>query len=201
MLFIVLGLLAGVAVTAGPLAFLQRPVAAVTDALMRYGSSAAERVLVELAAVPQSAPVIALISPLLGILLPGCITLLLVTAIRASGAIRRFLSALTVIVAAASFFVLPFSDAVLILVVALALSALAGFLTGAAVQLPLTVIATCLAVSTSSALLDDSDGRLTEAVTQFSAAMGTGDPSMWRFALLVTALFPFAASLWMLIKD
>ena len=201
MLFIAIGLVLGVAVTVGPLAFLRTPIGAVTDALMTYGAVAAERVLIEIASVPETAPVVALVSPLVAILLPGCITLLLVAGIRASSVLRRFFSALAVCVAAVSFFFLPFSDAILILVAALALSALTGLLTGAVVQLPLTVVATSLAVSTSSALLSRADTRLVTAVEEFSAAVGAGDPSVWRVALLATALFPFAAALWMLVKD
>jgi hypothetical protein len=201
MLFIAIGLILGVAVTAGPLAFLRAPIGAITDALMAYGAAAAERILVEIASVPETGPVVGLLSPLVAILLPGCITLLLVAAIRASSALRRFLSALAVCVAALSFFFLPFSEAILILVVALVLSTLTGLLTGAVVQLPLTVVATSFAVSTSTALLGRTDARFATAVEEFSAAVGAGDPSMWRVALVATALFPFAAALWMLVKD
>jgi hypothetical protein len=201
MLYIALGLVIGVLITTGPIAVLSRPVGAVDDALINYGSTVVERILVEIASLPESAALISVLQPVAGVTLPGFIGLLLAFTIRASVKIRRFLSAISIVGAAASFLVLPFTQAAIVLACALLLGVLTGVLTGIAIQIPLTVILTSLAVSTCTALLRDGDQRLDTAVLEFSAAVGTGGPELWRVVLLATALIPFAGALWVLIKD
>lgn len=187
--------------TRGPLAFLSTPVVAVNDALMRYGQEASTYALSTIGTYPESARVVTLLGPLMAAVLPGFVCILLVVIVKATSKAKKFLTALSVIIGALSFLVLPVGQAAIVLAVTLGFASISGLVSGVAIQIPLVVFATSLGITTVSTLLAGGDTQVASAITAFSDAFGGGDPSLWRAVITATAIAPFFGAAALLVRD
>ncbi len=201
MLFVVLGFLLGVAVIQGPLVVFRPQVEMLCASLVEYGNTAATWALTEIATVDGTSKFVALLGPALGVMMPGIVALVLMTVTTLADQARRFASAVAVLAALAGFLFLDVVTAFIVLALALVLSAVSSFTSGAVLKAPLAVLVMVLAITYTSQLLSGHDPVLAYAVVEFTDAAGVGDPDLWRIALTTLGVFPFVAAIWSVLKD
>lgn len=201
MLFVVAGLVLGLAIAVGPLDFLLPYVGSVNVAVVEYGTKLTERVLREIGTIDEASTVVPLYAPIIGVALPGLVAIAMAYTLRASDKAKRFVTALCVLGAGLGFFVLDIVQAAIVFVVVIILSAVTNLLVGAAVRLPLALAGTVLAVTYGAQLLGGSDAALMQAAVMYHDAAGVGDIDLWRLLLTFTGIMPFGAALWIAVKD
>ena len=145
--WLILGVLAGIAVAAGRLPYLAgagRSLAATTERLVLSG---ANRIVSGAARHGAPRRAVLGIGGVLAVLVPGITALLLIEAARVSLRIRTLISLLIVAVGAASYVYQPHGAATGVLLLALAVAGLAVALTGPVVAFPLSLLAGLIGAS------------------------------------------------------
>lgn len=200
MFFVIVGIAVGLAIAAGPLSGLLGPVDAAVVALVDGGGDLVAALL-GLAPLEDHPKVTATVTAVCAALLPGAVAVALARATRAARKLRQAGAALLVLGAVASFFAVPFPQALALLVAALVVSAIASFATGAALVAPLTAIGTVLTVRHVALLLDRDDPQITTSAETLAAVSGVDALELWILVLSVAALLPFAWAAWAAIRD
>lgn len=201
MVFVALGILAGLAVTVGPWPQLAAPFDHVLDWL---AGTAAEglRSLYSLVAEPASergySGLVAALIAILSVVTPGVIALILALLVDASKMVRNVAATALLVLAGSTVLYLPLWQALLAMTVAFTLVPLLALSTGALIRLPLAALTTVLAVRMVPVLYRGQLPALDDAATTLANAAGVESP-LWRIALIVVGLTPFAAAAWRLL--
>jgi len=192
--WLILGVLAGIAVAAGRLPYLAgagRSLAATTERLVLSG---ANRIVSGAARHGAPRRAVLGIGGVLAVLVPGITALLLIEAARVSLRIRTLISLLIVAVGAASYVYQPHGAATGVLLLALAVAGLAVALTGPVVAFPLSLLAGLIGASFLPTLFARHFAATQNGVDALHVAIydRPGHPLALQIALLVAALLPFA---------
>lgn len=191
MVWKLLGLLLGAAVAAGPLESGRRPAARVSEALFTAGSDLLDAAF-NLASIDPASTLRQVSTLVVGVCIPGITALALVAATNLADDARRVAS--FVLVGGAVLLVFTYGQtAVPAAGLLVAASLLLGVATGLLLVVPVTALATIITAAHARLLLaDDAGSPVGAASVRLAELAGAGDPSMWRLALLATALVPFA---------
>jgi hypothetical protein len=192
--WLILGVIVGIAVAAGRLPYLAgagRSFAASAEHLVLSG---ANRIISGAAKHGAPKRVVLGIGGVLAVLVPGVTALLLIFAARVSLRIRTLISLLIVAVGAASYVYQPHGEATGVLLLALAVAGLAVALTGPVVAFPLSLLAGLIGASFVPPLFSKHFAATQNAVNSLHVAIYNrpGHPLALQVALLVVALIPFA---------
>lgn len=192
--WLIVGVIAGIAVAAGHLPYLAgagRSLAATAERLVLSG---ANRIIS--GAAHHGAPERAVLGAggVLAVLVPGITALLMVVAARASLRIRSVIALLIVAVGAASYVYQPHGEATGVLILALAVAGLAVALTGPLVAFPLALGAGLIGGSFLPTLFAKHFAATQSGVDALHIAIYNrpGQPLALQLILLIVALLPFA---------
>lgn len=200
MLFIVLGVVVGVAVALGPLAFLSAPVDRFVNALVADVEHVLRSGLHGTPYLAHEPRLVTVLSVLIGVLAPGIAALGLAGLARVSVSGRRALSAIALVAGLAGLFVFPAKDSVPVLIGALVVGALASFLTGALVTAPLAGLATIIEVRYGVELWHGKSSAVAAGAHRLAHLVG-GQAPLWSLALTVVALAPLVSAALLSIKQ
>ena len=194
-MFVILGVLAGVAVAIGPLSFLKAAVDGVAVSLVSATASAVSQLLRSAPFLDDHEHLVEVFAVALAVAVPGAVALGLILVARAAATMRRAVTAAALLAACASFAVLPAAQAVLLLVFVLLAGGLAVLVEGAVVAAPLAALATVLTVRFVVLIWTGSSSEVVQGSMRLAELSGTGSASAaWQAALTVVALAPFAAA-------
>ena len=192
--WLIVGVIAGIAVVAGRLPYLAgagRSLAATAERLVLSG---ANRIIS--GAAKRGAPkrVVLGLGGAIAIVIPGITALLMIVAARASLRIRSIIAILIVAVGAASYEYQPHGAATGVLLLALAVAGLAVALTGPLVAFPLALAAGIIGASFLPTLFSDHYAATQRGVSALHQAIFNrpGQPLALQIVLLIVALLPFA---------
>lgn len=192
--WLVIGVIAGIAVAAGRLPYLAGAGRSLAATAERLVLSAANRIVA--AAATQGAPkrVVLGFGGVMAVLVPGVAALLLIIAARVSLRLRSIIAVLIVAVGAASFVYQPHGQASGVLVLALFVAGLAVALTGPVVALPLALVAGLIGASYLPTLFSKHFAATQSSVNAIHTAIYNrpGQPLALQVILLLVALVPFA---------
>lgn len=195
MLAAILGIALGFALYYGPLSLWQSDVSYFASRIVDAASSMSLSFISRLPYADSNPKLVSVLSTVVAVAAPGIIALLLVAAANAAGAVRQFFSGLLLILALASFFFLPFAQAVVVLLITGAVTALlflpAVFLS----RIVLWALATTLAFDHVLLIWSASSPAIVSGTQTLVQVAGFGSTEFWRYALVATALAPFAVSL------
>jgi hypothetical protein len=201
MLWKILGLVLGGAIALGMFDQGSGPAARASEVLFTAGADLFTRSL-DLAGVDPSSTLRQVLVTAVGVCMPGLVVLALTVATRLADAARRMVSACLVLaavglVASYGATALPAAG---VLVAAASLLSLA---TGLILVVPVTALATIIAISHARLLFssESTQGPVAGAATRLSELAGAGDPSIWGLALLVTAAGPLGFAVQALLRD
>lgn len=192
--WLVVGVIAGIAVAAGRLPYLAgagRSLAATAERLVLSG---ADRIISGAAGRGAPKRLVLGIGGVLAVLVPGVTALLLIVAAQVSLRVRSIIAILIVAVGAASYVYQPHGEATGVLVLALALAGLAVALTGPLVAFPLALVAGLIGASFLPTLFSKHFAATQKGVNALHVAIYNrpGQPLGLEILLLVVALLPFA---------
>jgi hypothetical protein len=191
----VLGIAIGFALYYGPLSLWQSDVSYFASRIVEAASTMSVSLISKLPYASSNPKLVAVLSTVVAVAAPGIIALILVSAANAAGAVRQFFSGLLIVLALASFFVLPFTQAFVVLLLTGAVTALlflpAVFIT----RIILWSLATVLAFDHVLLIWSASSPSLAAGTQTLVQIAGFGSTEFWRYALVATALAPFAISL------
>lgn len=191
-LWLVVGVLLGIAVAAGRVPYLAGAGRSLSAAAEHLTLSGASRLIA--AAAHRGAPrrLILGLGGLLAVLVPGVTALALIVAARATLRLRALIALVILAVGAASFAYQPHGDAAGVLVLALALAGLAVSLTGPLVAAPLALGAGLISSEFLPTLFAHRRGVTAGAVDALHVALtgSAGDPGWLQVVLLVVAVIP-----------
>ena len=192
--WLVVGVIAGIAVAAGRLPYLAgagRSLAATAERLVTSGANRIIR-----AAADHGAPkrVVLGIGGVLAVVVPGITALLLIVAARVSLRVRTLIAMLIVAVGAASYVYQPRGQASGVLVLALAVAGLAVALTGPAVAFPLSLLAGLIGAAFLPTLFAKHFAATQNGVDALHVAIYNrhGHPLALQVVLLIVAVLPLA---------
>jgi len=192
--WLVVGVIVGIAVAAGRLPYLAgagRSLAATSERLVLSGANRLIR-----AAAGRGAPrrVVLGVGGVLAVLVPGITSLLLIVAAKVSLRIRTIISILIVAVGAASYVYQPHGQATGVLLLAVAVAGLAVALTGPLVAFPLALLAGLIGASFLPTLFARHFAATQSGVNALHLAIYNrpGNPLALQIVLLIVALLPFA---------
>lgn len=195
-IWLVVGVLLGVAIAAGDVPYFAGAARSLTDDAQRVVGTGGAK-LIALAAdhgAPQRA-VLGLTS-LVAVLIPGVTALLLVVAARTTGRLRRVISLLLGALAIAAFAYQPAGDALGAMVLGLGVAGLAVTLSGPLVMVPLAALAAMIGAKFLPQLLAGTNSLPNAPVSEMHRALFATPGNAWglRVALLVVAAVPFAVA-------
>ena len=192
--WLVVGVIVGIAVAAGRLPYLAGAGRSLAATAERLVLSAANRFVN--AAATHGAPkrVVLGIGGVLAVVVPGITALLLILAAEVSLRIRTLISLLIVAVGAASYAYQPHGQAGGVLLLALAVAGLAVALTGPVVAFPLAILAGLIGASFLPTLFAKHFQATQSGVNALHIAIygRPGQPLALQVALLIVALLPLA---------
>lgn len=200
MIFVILGIAAGLAVSLGPLSDLAGPVDGIAAGLVTAASRVVEGLLARVGDGGQHtlATVVAVV---VGSLMPGLTAWGLVMLARASMGARRAASAAIVVAALLSFLVLPWGAAAGLVVLALVVCALANLVGGTVVTLPLVGIATVISVRYVVLLWRGEASSIGRGAARLAEVSAVHDVGIWQGALSFVAVAMVFLAAWAAIKD
>lgn len=192
--WLVVGVIAGIAVAAGRLPYLAgagRSLAATAERLVLSG---ADRIIASAAGHGAPKRVVLGIGGVIAVLVPGVTALLLIVAARVSLRIRTLIAILIVAIGAASYVYQPHGVAGGELVLALVIAGLAVALTGALVAFPLALAAGLIGATYVPTLFSKHFAATQAAVDAVHRAIygRPGQPFALQIVLLIVALLPMA---------
>jgi hypothetical protein len=193
-IWLILGVLAGIAIGIGKLAYFAGAATSLSDTAQRVVGGAGLTVIHSAARHGVSRRVVEGLTAVLVVLVPGVTALILVLAARATLWLRVLIGLVLAALGVAAFFYLPHGMAAGVAAMALAAAAIAVVATGPLVAAPLAALAALIAtvflprvLAASSRLPDAPVSALHQAV--FTHA---GSPLWLRIVVLVLAALPFA---------
>jgi len=192
MIFFFLGIAVGVAASLGYVPVLAHVIDRATTTAVTFGTNLTTTGVHHLSANHPS--LASALGVCLGVALPGLLCLVLVVAAKFGVVLRRAAGGLLVVAGVAGFFFLPHQQAILVLGVSAALSALFMFTTGMFIVAPLGAIAGALAVSSVRVLLSGKDQAVNAGIATLTKLSGVNDPQVWKVTLVVLAWSGFVAA-------
>lgn len=192
--WLVIGVIAGIAVAAGRLPYLAgagRSLAATSERLVLSG---AHRIITGAAGHGAPQRVVLGIGGVLAVVVPGLTALLLILAAKVSLRLRTLIALLIVAIGAASYAYQPHGQAGGVLLLALAVAGLAVALTGPLVALPLALLAGLIGASYLPTLFAKHFAATQSGVNALHQAIygRPGQPLALQVVLLIVAVVPFA---------
>jgi hypothetical protein len=194
--WLIVGVVAGVAIAIGHLDYLAGAARTLADTAERLVGSGASRLIQRLATTGASRRVVLGLTGAVAVLVPGLTAFLLIAAARGSLRLRAVIALLVLALAAATYVYPPGGQATGVLFLVLVVAAVAVAFTGPLVAAPLAALAGLIAGEFLPGLVQS--GRV---VTQGSvsdlhqAIFGRpGTPVLLQLAVLLLALIPFAAA-------
>lgn len=192
--WLVVGVVAGIAVAAGRLPYLAGAGRSLAATAERLVISASNRIIS--GAADHGAPkrVVLGIGGVLAVLVPGVTALLLILAAKLSLRVRTIIAILIVAVGAASYVYQPHGEASGVLVLALVVAGLAVALTGPVVAFPLALLAGLIGAAYLPTLFADNFAATQRGVNALHVAIYNrpGQPLALQIVLLIVAVVPFA---------
>lgn len=201
-MFVMIGVLVGLAVAFGPLSFLQSLFDRVAEGLV---TGTAELFTALLAAVPYTADhpdMVEVISVAVAVTVPGAVALGVIMIARGAATMRRAVTAVALVAALASFAVLPAATALTLVAFVAVAGVLAVFVEGAVIGAPLAALATLLSVRFVTLLWRGEASEVFAAAETLAELSGTPSAlGAWRVALTVVAAAPFVAAARVVLRD
>lgn len=195
-LWIVLGILAGVAVGLGKVPYLAGAATSWAETAERAVRALGLSVIHRAARGGAAKRAVEGLSGLFALLLPGLTALLLLAAGRAALALRAVACLLVAALGVGAFFYLPGGRAGGVLALALAVSALILLATGPLLVAPLAALAALIGTVYLPRLLSGPHGPMNAPISRLHEALfaSTGSPLWLQVVALVVAALPFAGA-------
>jgi hypothetical protein len=192
--WLILGVIVGIAVAAGRLPYLAGAGRSLAATAERLVLSLANRVISGAAKHGAPKRVILGIGGVLAVAIPGVTALLMIVAAKTSLRIRTLIAVAVVAVGAASYVYQPHGEASGVLVLALIVAGLAVALTGPLVAFPLALGAGLIGASFLPTLLAKHFAATQSGVNALHVAIYNrpGTPVTLQVILLIVAVVPFA---------
>lgn len=194
MIWILVGLVLGIAIGMGRLAELGTIFDSLIISLVEYVDGALQHLVGLLReSLPFTGPLDGL-ALALSVTAPGWLVALLVVLIRVGEVGRKIVAASLVVFAVLSFAVLPLFAAVALVVIALIVASASRLLTGPALTTPLVTLATLTAYRYTALMIDAEDPVLTAAGAKLVVLIPGLQPSLAELVLAFLAIAPFVAA-------
>jgi hypothetical protein len=193
-IWIVVGVVAGVAIGLGKLAYFEGAATSLCDTALRVVDTGGLTLIHSAANHGAPRRIVEGLAAVLSVLLPGATAVLLILAARATLRLRQLIGLLLAALGTAAFFYLPGGTAVGVAVLTLLAAGLVVVVTGPFVVAPLVALATLLATVFLPRLADSQGTLLSAPITDLHQALfSTGGSPFWlRMVVLVLAALPFA---------
>jgi len=194
-LWVIVGVLVGIAVGLGKLAYLAGAASSLSGTALKLVGTGGLSLIH--AAATHGAPrrVVEGIAAVVAVLVPGATTLLLVVAARVSLVLRSLVAVLVVALGAVSFAYLPRGEALGVLLLTLVVAALALFATGPLIAAPLAGLGALIATVYLPLLISSRRLLPTGPVNELhEALLGSAGAPLWLAVLLL--LVALAPVLW-----
>lgn len=191
-----LGIIIGLAVAAGPLALYRSDVSLLSERMITAADKLAQGFIQKLPYASENPKVVTVLSVALAVATPGAVALFLVVAARAATGVRRAASGALVVGAALSFFVLPGTSALVLVLFALTVSAFLISPTVFIAKVVLWGFATIIAVDHIHSLWQGTAPTIQNGTQTLVELTGFSTAEFWKFALIIVGVspFPIAAS-------
>jgi len=193
-LWVVLGVVAGVAIGLGRLVYFDGAAISLCDTTLRIVDTAGLTMIHYAARYGAPRRVVLGLAAVLAIVLPGITALLLVVAARTTMRLRQIIGILLAALGVAAFFYLPAGTAVGVAALALLAAAFVVAATGPLVVVPLAALAALIATVFLPRLVLGHDSRLSAPISTLHQALfvTVGSPLWLRIAAAALAAIPFA---------
>jgi hypothetical protein len=194
--WLIVGVLAGVAIAIGHLAFLAGAARTFAETAERLVGSGAARLVHDFAGTGAPRRAVLGLSGVVAVVVPGVTALLLIVAARSSLRLRAVIALLVLALGVASYLYHPGGQATGVLVLALVVAAIAVAFTGPLVAAPLAALAGLIAAEFLPGLVQSSRVVTQRSVNDLHQALFArpGTPALLQLAVLLIALIPFAAA-------
>ena len=200
MFIAILGILLGVAVCAGPLIAYNAEITGFVDRIAVAAADVATRLIDKIPGAADNPKVVTLFATLIAVCAPGLLAIALTWSAQAVISARRFIGAMIMLAAIASFFVLPAPQALGLVVGALVINVMLLIPVAALSRIVLWCLATVLAFGHVRGLWTGTDPVIGEGVAALSSLSDMNTPELWKFALISVALAPFVAAFWAIFR-
>jgi len=200
--WVVVGVVAGIAIGVGRLAYFEGAAVSLCDTILRVVDTAGLTLIHDAAKYGAPRRVVLGLTAALAVVLPGVAALLLVVAARATMRLRRIIGLLIAALGIAAFFYLPGGTAVGVAALALLAAALVVAVTGPLVVAPLAALAALIATVFLPRLLLGKDRRLSVPIADLHQALFStiGSPYWLRIAVVVLAAVPFGLACRLIVR-
>lgn len=193
MLYVIVGLVVGLAIALGPLGFLQSPFDSLAGFFVGATADLLAATLGELGELSNTTQLVTVLSVVLSTVIPGVVALGLVLLSRAAKKVRQNVSVIVVALALVSFMFVPWEVSLGLTVVALVFGVASSLASGVLVVLPLVALATILGVRYGVLLWNGESPEVAQGAQTLAALIGDPDGTIpWKLALTVVGLAPFA---------
>jgi hypothetical protein len=194
--WLVAGALLGIAIGLGHAPFLAGAARSLADTAQHLVSDGGNRLISATASSGAPRRVVLALSAVVGVLLPGVASLLLVVAARGTLRVRAAVGLAVVALGAAAYFYQPKGVATGEIVLALVVAGLAVTLSGPLVAAPLTALAALIATGLLAQVVSGRASPATSNVEALHEAIfgDPGTPELLRLLLLVVALVPLVVA-------
>jgi hypothetical protein len=192
--WLILGVIVGIAIGVGHLAYFAGAATSLSDTAQRVVGTVGLTLIHSAAKHGSPRRVVEGFAALLAVLVPGATALLLVVAARCTLHLRWAISLLLVALGVAAFFYLPHGPAFGVAVLALGAAGIAVAATGPIVAAPLAALAAMIATLFLPRLLATHSTLPNAPVTALHQALfaSAGSPVWLRIVVLAGAVLPFA---------
>jgi hypothetical protein len=195
--WMIVGVVAGVAVSVGHLPYLAGAARSLANTAQRLVASGGHHLITEVASHGAPQRVVLGSSAVVALLVPGATALLLVVAAKGTLRLRRIVALILVALGAATFFYQPHGSALGALVLAFAAAGIAVALSGPVLVAPLCALAGLIGGEYLPHLLSRHPTVPHAVVSELHQALlsNPGAPAWLRVAALVVAVAPFAVGI------
>ena len=202
-IWLILGVVVGLAVSAGKLPFVAGAARSLADSAQSIIGSAGHKLINAVAKRGGPRRAVEAVQSVLAILVPGATALLLIVAARATIVLRRIVAVLLVVVGFAAYAYQPGGVATGAVVLAIAVAAAAVMVTGPLVLAPLAALAGLIGGEFLPRLLERHSTLPNAPVAALHQALfnSTGNPVALRIVVLVLAVVPFALAARLVVLD
>lgn len=190
-----IGIALGFALYYGPLSLWKSDVSYFAARIVDAASTMSQSLVSKLPYADSNPKLVSVLSTVIAVTAPGLVALILVAGANAAGAVRQFFSGVLIFLALASFLFLPFTQALVVLLLTGAVTALLFIPAVFIARIILWALATALAFDHVLLIWSASSPALEAGTQTLAQVTGFGSTEFWRYALVATALSPFAVSL------
>lgn len=186
-----IGILIGAALAMGPLAVYRSDVSLLSERMIAASDAIVQGLISKLPYASENPKLVTTLAVAVAVATPGAVALLLAVSASAATGIRRASSGLLVVLALASFLVLPAASAAVLLAFAVIVSA---FLIAPAVfvaKIALWTLATVIAFDHVHALWSGTAPSIVEGTATLAALTGFSTQEFWQFSLMIVGISPF----------